>query len=562
MKGITTNMRSGIDMYKKSDVIGDNNLSNSWEAYVDESTNGITLYAQAANTSWGTNATGSGKVLNGICAKNTSNDEKLFLLTIDDASTDNDIVDDLVMYESSDDSKLVIDISSHSLKFDTGASVPDYTSMCLFSTESTRYVCFTVSGTKKFMYYDFTSVHAIDIPFYPKTIVAYYNRIFATDTGNKLWWCRAGDLTTWYGVADDDDRIVTSTNMLDSGTYTIAAQPDVPRPLTIKVTKVSTVDTLGTLVVVGTDALGEAQTKTYTPIEETYITFDVWASVTSIPAEGHSAVGTVDTIKIGIAPVTGFVQEDAGMWTMEQEYTLVDMTVLGDSLSIWSPMNIYVFQGHSYDTFSLTKVISNLGCHVLANVTTCGNIAYFWGTETDLYEYNGSEYPKIINKQVYVNGSIANGIYGSIPEFTNIPKLLAISGKLYVYEDIGEEVVIEIEDEDTYFDQYEVYEFDTKSRSWWRRAGLVSTGYTDEDDSPEYIFPFYIASVAKDEIFNILCERYGDADATWYNYIYMGSSLDSGAYIVTKAFNNGISDDLSLTNIILYLRLIDDGGIG
>jgi hypothetical protein len=547
MKGLFSNMRSGIDTYKKSDVIGDNNLSDVWEASVDEATNGITLSTASGNSLVGSNATGTGKVINAIAAKNTADAEKLFLLTIDDADGDNTVIDDLVMYDESTNVKTVIDISSNSLTY-------TYTSMCLFSTESTRYVCFTASGTKKLMYYDFTSVHAIDIPFYPKTIVAHYNRVFVTDTGNKLWWCRAGDLTTWYGVADDDDRIVTSTNMLDTGTYTIAAQPDVPRPLTIKVTRVGTIDTLGTLTVVGTDSLDAAQTKTYTPIEGIYTTFDVWGSVTSITAAGHSPVTTVDTIKIGIAPVTGNVQQDAGMWTMEQEYTLVDMTVLGDSLYIWSPINIYVFQGYSYDTFSLTKIISNLGCYVLSNVTTCGNIAYFWGSTSDLYEYNGNEYPKIINRQVYVNGSIANGIYGSIPTFTNTPKLVAISGKLYAYHSVDTEIMVVIETVDTYYYQLEVYEFDTKSRSWWRKAGFVSSAHTTT--APTYLLPIYVANVAKDAVYNIFCEKIGAANPTWYDYTYMGNTATGGSYIVTKAFNDGISNDSSLTNIILSVRYV------
>ena len=53
-------------------------------------------------------------------------------------------------------------------------------------------------------------------------------------------------------VVDDVDRIVTSVNM-KVGAYTIAAQPDVPRNITVTQTAVGTEDTNGTVVIVGTD---------------------------------------------------------------------------------------------------------------------------------------------------------------------------------------------------------------------------------------------------------------------------------------------------------------------
>lgn len=552
MNGVMTNMMAGLNSYEKSDMIGDNNLSDAWDATFDQTTKGISLYSRSTNVLIVANATGSGKVVDAIAAKDINGLEKIVLLTKDNAGTYDELIDDLVIVYEGGNTKTTIDISSYNLSY-------TYTSMCLFSTEAARYVCFTASGVKKFFYYDFTTLTAVTIPFYPKKITSHYNRVFAIDTGNKLWWCRAGDLSSWYGVEEDDDRIVTLTNMLDSTAYSIAAQPDVPRPLEFTVATVNTADTLGTLTVVGTDSIGLAQTKTYTPITGKYITPDTWKTVTSITATGHVTVGTVDTIKIGIAPVSGYVQSDSGVWTMEQEYALVDMAVLGASLYIFTPINIYVFQGYSYDTFSLTKIIANLGCKLNTEITTCGNIAYFWGTTNDLYEYNGNDYPTIINRSVYVNGSISNGIYGSLETYNNNIYLTAIAGKLYVYSDTSTDatVVVVTPPSTTYWHQLRVYEFDIKSRSWWKRAGFSSTynsGYASN-----YIFAKYIQNVAKTDVYSIMCEKTSASDATWGIYDYMGTSYTGGSYAVTKAYNNGISDDLSLTNLIIYLRYVKPG---
>jgi hypothetical protein len=550
MKSVMSNMMAGVNELQKSDVIGDNQFSDCWDASIDETTNAIELHTYVSNPLAGSNATGSGRIINSICAKNASEVEMIFVLTKNDATGDDVYIDSLEMFNVTNNQKTTISIASHQLTY-------VYTSMCLFNLEATRYVCFTASGSKKLMCYDFTSVKAIAIPFYPKRIVPHYNRIFAIDTGNKIWWCRAGDLFTWYGLEEDDDKIVTLTNMLNSTAYTIAAQPDVPRPLSITVVKVSTIDTLGTLAVVGTDSLGVAQSKTYTPIDGKYISPDVWSSITSITATGHSAVGTVDTIKIGTGPVTGFVQDDAGYWTLEQEYELVDLVVLGGSLYIFSPINIYIFQGNSYDTFSLSKTVSNLGCLNSSEISSCGNIAYFWGTSSELYEYNGNDYPKIINKPVHINGSVSNNIYGSIGAFHATAKLAAITGKLYVYSTTSEGFGITVGEVTTVYYQLYVCEFDVRSRTWWKRAGFVSSGGTDE---PTAFVPFYVPNVAKDQVNNLVYEKVGTANSTWSIFSYMGHSADDVSRVTTKAFNGGISEDMTLTNIIIYARYVKDGG--
>jgi hypothetical protein len=546
MKSVTSNLMAGMNAYEKSDIIGDNQLSDALDATIDETTKAITLFTRASNGAIAGTSTGNGLVIDAICAKDSSNYEHIILITKDNADGDDVYYDDLVNYSYNGGSQVVIDISAYQF---TGT----YTSMCLFNTEAKRFVCFIASGVKKLLYYDLTTVTVVALPFFPKKIVSHVNRVFITDTYNKVWWCKAGDLSSWYGLEEDDDKIVTSTDMLDSGTYTIAAQPDVPRTISITVTPTSTIDTLGTLVVVGTDNDAVAQTKTYTPINGKFVSFEIWTSITSITAAGHSAVSGADKIKIGTAPISGAVTDDAGVWTLEQEYTLVDMATIGGNLYIWSPSNINVFRGDSYDTFSLSRMISNLGCLEGREISNCGNIAYFWGSADELYEFNGNDYPKVINKPVFVNGSVSNGIFGSLEVYNNCKYLTATKDSLYVYSSSSDGDTLA----DVDYHQQRIYEFDIKSRSWWKRSGF----YLVYDPAYVYsnLYPKYIQSVGKDTTRNIMTGKVAATNSSWGIYTYMGMAYDGGSYAITKAFNDGITNDQSLTNIIIYARFTKAG---
>jgi hypothetical protein len=550
MKSITSNMMAGLNALKKSDMIKDDQLSDGWDAKVDPETNAIILESLTTNVILASNATGSGQVIAAVSAKDTSSYDYVALVTKDIADTDNAYIDDLVLLCVNSNVKTTVDISSYSL---TGT-----VSMCLFNTEAARYVVFAASGNKYLFYHDFTTLRTATLPFYPKKMCCHYNRVFCIDTYNKLWWCRAGDLSTWYGTDSDDDYIVAATTM-KNGSYTVLASPDVPRPVTVTVTKASTIDTLGLITVSGTDSLGEALTETITPVDGITTGFKAFKTISTVVGSGWSAVAGSDSIKVGIAPVNGFSQTDAGVWTLEQEYTLVDMTVLSSSLYIWSPFNIYVFQGYSYDTFSLTKVISNLGCLEAHNVTACGNRAYFWGTSTELYEYNGESYPAIINKPVFVNGSVSNGIYGSYEPWTDIGDLCAISGNLYMYPSIYEDGVTDATP-DVYYHQMRVYDFDINSRTWWKLSGF-SSAYLP---AYEYnaLYALYIQNVEKSDTYNIMTVKTSTGNATWTIYTYMGHAYNRDSYVVTKAYNNGITDDMTLTNIILYVRYNKEDPVG
>lgn len=109
-------------------------------------------------------------------------------------------------------------------------------------------------------------------------------------------------------VLADVDRIVTSANM-KVGAYTIAAQPDVPRNLTVTATAVDTADTMGTITFVGTNYDGQAISEVITPIAgSTVAGTKAFKAVTSATGAGwviDASEGSNDTITIGVGTVLG-----------------------------------------------------------------------------------------------------------------------------------------------------------------------------------------------------------------------------------------------------------------
>lgn len=111
----------------------------------------------------------------------------------------------------------------------------------------------------------------------------------------------------------DDDRFVTSVAM-KVGAYTLAAnampEAGIARKLLITVTQVGGVnDTMGTLVIVGTDIAGNALSETIAPTaNSTKTTLNAFKTVTSITGAGwarDAGAGSEDTIKIGTSEAIG-----------------------------------------------------------------------------------------------------------------------------------------------------------------------------------------------------------------------------------------------------------------
>jgi len=109
-------------------------------------------------------------------------------------------------------------------------------------------------------------------------------------------------------VVADDDRITVSVDM-KVGSYTLAAQPDVPRNITVTVTAGGTVDTMGTITVTGTNAIGQVISEVITPVAGSAVAgLKAFKTVTSVVGAGwviDAVEGTKDTIKVGVGTVLG-----------------------------------------------------------------------------------------------------------------------------------------------------------------------------------------------------------------------------------------------------------------
>lgn len=63
---------------------------------------------------------------------------------------------------------------------------------------------------------------------YPKMMISHMSRVFLLDHKNTLWWCNAGDYTTWYGETPTD-----SYKALDAGYWFISADDTMNQIVTL-----------------------------------------------------------------------------------------------------------------------------------------------------------------------------------------------------------------------------------------------------------------------------------------------------------------------------------------
>lgn len=537
-KSITTHFNAGLNEYNTAPRISENHLSGGHDCKPNSTNDAIILGTTDYSTTnpYGASGTGAGYVVSYL-SDYTGTYEYLHIITKDVPTGADTIIDDwhLLNTTSGSNSLTTMDISSYAI---TGAPC-----MGRLLTEAKRYICMGASGVKKLLVYDYSTITAVTLPCAPEYIATHYNRLFISD-GNKLWWCKAGDPFSWYGLEEDDDKIVTSTAMLDSGTYTIAAQPDVPRPLEITVTATSTIDTLGTLTVVGTNVLSAAQTKTYTPIQGKLVCNDVWKTITSITAAGHSAVAGADLIKIGIAPLTGYVQDDSGYWCLENEHAITGLAMLNGRLFIGATSGIYVFDGYSYDTFQLTKFCSGVGNFAYACVES-GKIYFIDNYE--MYEFDGEHYPVIISHPVVQNGQVVNGIYGGIDIRWDGTFISSDGTYLYLTNYNCYDTYVIASPQKVY--QRWIYKYDIQSRTWWR---VTSIPYLFNSGSP-YQYVRYIRRDGTNYMY-ILSWYYVPPDNAIWRLWVSGSSWYCKNYLVTKFFNEVTANDLTLTGIDILCR--------
>jgi hypothetical protein len=135
-------------------------------------------------------------------------------------------------------------------------------------------------------------------------------KLWATEHLDKA--CRLVELGT--PIAADDNRIVTIANMKNTTSYTIAAQPDVCRRLSVThATVAAGTDTLGTLTFIGTDINGQVITEVVTPLADSaaYTTM-AYDTVTSIIGSGWVIAGGNDTIIVGVDDRLGLPYDITG----------------------------------------------------------------------------------------------------------------------------------------------------------------------------------------------------------------------------------------------------------
>lgn len=553
MKGVLTRPSSGLNEYSPPASLNENYMSDLLDVlpYRNE---GIQFFDRLTDLSKFHDVHGLNKgiVLSALATSESTADAfTYFVLSI----TSTTLKITRVYYSETLDS---------SYTWDTDAAIPaDYklafASSVIFKTEAEEYYVFTISNNKFLYYINHTATDTygkIDLPFYPKKMLAHANRIFIIDEKNKLWWCRAGDLFSWYTTDFDDDAIFASTNMKGTA-YTITNQPNVARPVTLTHTVTDTPDTVGTMALVGSFQ-GVAQTETLTPSAATgrIQSLKVYDVITSLTPSGWVQGGaTPDTISMGWGPVGAFVQEDAGYWTVEREPMIHDMCLLSDNIYLFGSHNIYVFQGYSYDTFSLQQAVANVG--ITPMYQPCGyndlavvkNMAYFL-YDSEVYEYDGNNQPMIISRPVIVNDSVRNGMMGGIDLPLSTGWVLAADLKtLYLYKN-GVNSTSGVANISDFF-----YQFDFETRTWWKQSGILnsnikfnSVAVTDE------IFVRYVPTYgmsSSQPMLTIITQINTVPD--WYFGWQLSCKATSNAYIETKAYSTNPSEIGTLTAILLMI---------
>lgn len=540
---VMTRPTAGLDMYQYATTINDNNLSNALDILPDANdVLKLHQYMEDASGYFTDEADATGEVKEAVYLKYTSTDIVSFVLLVYDTLDSKYYLKLSKVNRIGTVSITDFDISSVGLDADTTRSL--FFSSCVFATEAEKFAMFTCESDKKLIWFDGTEFGDVDLPFYPKKIVAHVNRVFIIDIENKLWWCRAGDFYTWYGLDEDDDYITTSTNC-KNGSFTLIQDPDVPRPLLVTLTAVGDSDTYGTITIVGTDYNDVAISEVMNPVVGANVSFKSYKTIDSITQAGWTAVGTADTIKIGIAAIgTGYVQEDQGYWTIENESSLCDLCVIGRSLYIFSPKSIYIFSGYSPDTFALQVAVSDIGMSdgddaMRRHLTVANNVAYFISNR-NVYEYNGSDMPRLISHSIVTNGSVANYVYGGINEIPTVSvyALATDLDYLYVYAISATSSSVS-------------YVFNIKSRSWWKRSTLSTT---DIGTNGKMLL---LPADGKTNIYEIASNVVSNTFDVYLSYrnVFSGSNYP---YLITKAFSTKPSEEGTLTNLILTLRGTED----
>jgi hypothetical protein len=162
-------------------------------------------------------------------------------------------------------------------------------------------------------------------------------------------------------VVADADRYVTSTNM-KVGAYTVAAQPDVPRNVTVtNATGGGAADTLGTITVTGTNYLDEEISEVITPEAAAAVSgTKAFKTITSIVGEGWVIDTTADTITVGCGNELGlpFILEAAA----DVPFGVLGGTMLACAATVTDPATLegstVDMSAGTYDGSKLAQVLA------------------------------------------------------------------------------------------------------------------------------------------------------------------------------------------------------------
>jgi len=123
-------------------------------------------------------------------------------------------------------------------------------------------------------------------------------------------------------IAATTNRIVSSVNLTNT-TFTIAAQPDIPRNITIAVTDTTPSITAGTVTATGQDPSGVTVTEVLDLSSALTLTgTKIFAKVTSVVAAGVTVLGGSgdETIIVGVGAVIGLPSSIAAVGAVKHVY--------------------------------------------------------------------------------------------------------------------------------------------------------------------------------------------------------------------------------------------------
>lgn len=211
-RGVTTEFTAGLNEYTPASHIADGVFSDCLDVlpyrdsilnFHSEAVGVADLFASTANF--------AGYVVAAVAERSSSAEDVLYTLAVD--STNGYIC------KATPADASITRYSLTSLGFPPASPRNYVYDGCLYSTEATNYVVFVCSGVDKLYYFNGSAVAAVNLDFTPTRCVSHANRIFVLDNKNTLWWCKAGDLTLWYG-AIGADPIVNE----DAGYWTVESE--------------------------------------------------------------------------------------------------------------------------------------------------------------------------------------------------------------------------------------------------------------------------------------------------------------------------------------------------